>query len=728
MRPRLRRRSLLLWAGLLAGLLFVHRPALLGKVMAGRDAFRLFIPDSVLLLQSLRQGEWPLWNPYLRLGQPFAATLQSEAFYPPEIGITLAFGPYVGFTVHHALHVAAAAVGTFLLARRLRVSVAGSVLSSAAFALSPMLADLHGQRNVVDAACWTPFLVLGALGVARRASAAAAAWLAAGLAGSFLCGSPETLLWQVLLVGAVVGWSARQRRRAVAGAALGAGAWGAALAGLLLVPGVEYALNSSRGDLEGTLEWSASWSQLASMVLPFADQPRDQYWGEDEWFVVTLFAGSIACALAALSFRRSRRVWPFAVGAVVLGLLALGRHFPPAAWVLSVPPFSLFRYPAKYLVGALFCLAMLSGFGLDRTVVLLRRRRPSWRAPAIALAGTLLWLVIALPLSRAPVFRPGLSSGVFWAALAVGLAAALALGLPRRWRRAAVAACAMVELGAYHLMAVGTGWIEPGKLERPSVLGAEIPRPFEGRVSIDAYRPDDLTPKARPQMELSRDALWANRFVEEGFSAPEGYGAPEPKRIDEFHLSEQRAIFDLMGVQYYVRRGPAPFPDLVEVGGGGELPSLYRSETAFPRAFVVHRARPVSDREVIQRLLLPAQLARSEALLAEGDVLSSTGCVGSRAQIARATHNSIEVDAVACQDAYLVVTDSYYPGWVAEVDGREAPVVRADYALRAVPLIAGAHHVVLRYRPASFGVGLALSIVSWATFAVVMWRARRRTA
>ena len=88
-------------------------------------------------------------------------------------------------------------------------------------------------------------------------------------------------------------------------------------------------------------------------------------------------------------------------------------------------------------------------------------------------------------------------------------------------------------------------------------------------------------------MELSRDALWANRFLEEGLSAPEGYGAPEPKRIEEFHLSEGRAIFDLMGVRHYVRRGPAPFPDLVEVAGGGELPSMYRSDTALPRAFVV---------------------------------------------------------------------------------------------------------------------------------------------
>jgi len=698
---------------LVAGVLFVHRQALLGKVMAGRDAFRLFIPDSVFLLESIRHGELPLWNPYLRLGQPFAATLQSEAFYPPEVAVTLAFGPYVGFTVHHALHVAAAAVGMFLLARRLRTSAAGAVVASAAFALSPMLADLHGQRNVMDAACWTPFLVLAALRV--KADFRSVGLLAGAIAGSFLCGSPETLLWQLMLVAAVVSW----RRATVV-----AGVWGAALAGVALVPGVEYALNSSRGGIQGTLEWSMSWAQLASMVFPFADQPRDiRYWGEDEWFVVTLFVGAIVCALAVVGVRRSRRVWPFVAGAAMLALLAMGRHFPPAAWVLSVPPFSLFRYPAKYVVGSLFCVAVLAGFGVDRLAVLLRKLRgPSIRGAALSLVAVAVMLLLSVPITRASLFRPGLSSGVFWSVVAVGLAATLVLGVPRRFRRAALAACAVVELGTYHLIAVGAGWISPERLQRPSALAAAIPLSFEGRISIDAYRPDDLTPKATSQMELSRDALWANRFLEEGLSAPEGYGAPEPKRIEEFHLSQERALLDLMGVAYYVRRGPPPFPHLVKVEGGGELPTLYRADSASPRAFVAEKARVVADGDALRELLS----APSEVLLSEGEAVEATGCTGSSARITRAMHNALEVDAVACQPGYLVVADSYYPGWVAEVDGHEARVVRADYALRAVALPAGSHRVALRYRPMSFAIGLTLSVAAWLSFAFVLLRTRRR--
>ena len=70
--------------GLLAVLAVIYRSAFSGHVLAGRDVFRIFFPDSAFLLESLRAGELPLWNPYVRLGQPFAATLYSQVFYPPR--------------------------------------------------------------------------------------------------------------------------------------------------------------------------------------------------------------------------------------------------------------------------------------------------------------------------------------------------------------------------------------------------------------------------------------------------------------------------------------------------------------------------------------------------------------------------------------------------------------------------------------------------------------------
>jgi uncharacterized membrane protein YfhO len=56
-----------------------------------------------------------------------------------------------------------------------------------------------------------------------------------------------------------------------------------------------------------------------------------------------------------------------------------------------------------------------------------------------------------------------------------------------------------------------------------------------------------------------------------------------------------------------------------------------------------------------------------------------------------------------------VVADTYDPGWKATVDGRDAPLLRANLAFRAVPVDAGRHTVEMRYRPAAVVIGLAIS-------------------
>jgi hypothetical protein len=64
------------------------------------------------------------------------------------------------------------------------------------------------------------------------------------------------------------------------------------------------------------------------------------------------------------------------------------------------------------------------------------------------------------------------------------------------------------------------------------------------------------------------------------------------------------------------------------------------------------------------------------------------------------------------QPGLLVVGDPWYPGWTAVVDGQAAPVLRAYTALRAVPVPAGTHEVVLTYEPVSFRIGLAIAVLA----------------
>ncbi|HZI14973.1 MAG TPA: hypothetical protein VE153_31675, partial [Myxococcus sp.] len=421
--PRTRRAlGLLTVAGLLAMLAFTYSPVLSGQLLAGRDVFRVFFPDSAFLLESLRAGELPLWTPYLRLGQPFAGTLYSQVFYPPRWAAVLVAGPLVSMTVLQVLHAALAAAGVFLLARRLRASWPASLVAGAMAGLSPMMTDLGIQQNVVDAAAWTGFILLAAHDVTHRRGWGPVARLAVYSSLSLFAGSPETTLWQgmVAVLVAGLGGSVRLQREdtaeapasrpsAPSGSAPGGGvlasqvsqaaaavdsasggrplapeaqkaagpmdsapggialapaapravppllvlprredvlaraaaaarvvgglALSAVLAAVALLPAAEFARNSLRSQQGWSeqLAWSVSWPQVLSAVWPLADWPRDRYWGQDQWFLLNLFLGTLPCALAVLgALHGPRRARPFAIGALLLVLLSLGRHFPPA--------------------------------------------------------------------------------------------------------------------------------------------------------------------------------------------------------------------------------------------------------------------------------------------------------------------------------------------------------------------------------------------------------------
>ena len=72
----------------------------------------------------------------------------------------------------------------------------------------------------------------------------------------------------------------------------------------------------------------------------------------------------------------------------------------------------------------------------------------------------------------------------------------------------------------------------------------------------------------------------------------------------------------------------------------------------------------------------------------------------------------MEIAVRAERDAWLVLADTFYPGWNAEVDGEKVPILRANGLYRAVRVEAGEQTVIFRYQPTSFRVGVAVSCVS----------------
>lgn len=81
-------------------------------------------------------------------------------------------------------------------------------------------------------------------------------------------------------------------------------------------------------------------------------------------------------------------------------------------------------------------------------------------------------------------------------------------------------------------------------------------------------------------------------------------------------------------------------------------------------------------------------------------------------EIIKYTPNRIELKSSSPVNTYLLMSEFFYPGWKAYVDGKKVPILRADYLLRAVPLVRGDHSIIFVYRPMSYMFGLILTFLT----------------
>jgi len=171
-----------------------------------------------------------------------------------------------------------------------------------------------------------------------------------------------------------------------------------------------------------------------------------------------------------------------------------------------------------------------------------------------------------------------------------------------------------------------------------------------------------------------------------------GTGAPAPHWIPRFHPQP--------GDKVHATHEPSWDPQL----------GVWENPHVLPRAFVVHRAKVLPD-DAAQTHALRGLDPRSEVILDAAPAPAPSGSGMEPAKIVTLARKRVVVEAESAAPGVLVLSDAWYPGWRVTVDGKPAPLLRADYALHGVALPAGRHTVELTYRSRPAAVGLLLSAV-----------------
>ncbi|MBL8096290.1 MAG: hypothetical protein JNL73_19085 [Anaerolineales bacterium] len=387
----------------------VLAPLLLTNLILARgDMFLYFYPYWDARAAALREWRLPLWTPDLFMGAPFLANPQTGVLYPLN-WLVAPWNAPEAVKISLSLHALLAWVGTYLFARRrLTLAYPGSLLAATVFAIGGYYLAQAEHINQFQALAWFPWLLTAI--TARNRSAWQRSLLGAlMIALQVLAGHTQSVVISGFGAAVVVvieslahdhgSWRSRGWRAGIALWPLGAAAvFAAVLTAAQLLPTFELQRLSLRS---GGLEWRDAVSfSLDPRLLGLTLAPG---YSRSLFTEFVGHVGLIALGLGALGALTSdRRRWP-ALGLVVLGLtFAMGAYNPIYAGLALVPPFNLFRVPARWLFLFAFGAALLAGLGLETWASADRRHR------ALASLGALgPILLIPLALGRTPPGETG---------------------------------------------------------------------------------------------------------------------------------------------------------------------------------------------------------------------------------------------------------------------------------------------------------------------------------
>ncbi|GEM_PF-5109353 len=610
------------------------------KRALGGDVSTAYWQDTLFVVESLRRGELPLWNPFERGGYPFFADPQASLYTPLAwcswlVGLATGSNSIALQEFRQLATPVLAATGLHLFLRTRGLShgacaLAGSVLALGAFARQTITMATYWPWAYLGFSLATFEQVLAAPGLANARRLA----LALILLGT--SGYPPTIFYALLFIVPYTSIRMVQARNTSIPRWTFAASCVALLACLVVfAPMVEHVPLTDRADrdLGYVLSDAVKFEDLTSLLDPNAAGKRQ--------FNGVLVLGCAALGLVARA--RDASVIVIALVGMFGFVLATGSSTPVLPWLAEhVPGFDLFRVASRYAILLQTSLALLAAFGLDHLLRWFRLQR-------------------ALPIDRRK-FIPRWSSS--FAAAIVGLQ--------------------LIDL--HRLTADGTY--------------VPVPDPYAGRELANSlgthrvYNEWSLGP--RPGSRLSiRD--WRGRGQDPmafaRYQDVEAAIAQFPERVAHFEVQhvltgsrnhmptprirrpDQTARFQRIRNHVYRVESFAPAvywtEEIVEADTRGSLWVYVGSDPG---------TIAVIERDVPQKRSEPRHEPSSGHVLARAN-------------------NRLSLEVVARSHGMVVINEVFYAGWSAHVDGEPSELLQVNYLLRGVEVGPGRHVIELRFQP-----------------------------
>jgi hypothetical protein len=718
------------------------------------DITEINYPYRAFFAEELRAGRFSRWCPGLYCGLPLYSESQAGYLHPLKYVLYPWMQTWQAFNLDTVLSIWLTGLATYGWLRR-HFGPAAALTGAAVFGASGYVWGHLIHTSMINALASVPFVVWG-----LEASWTSGRWRGVVLGGAALAIQVFAghLQDSLLTIGLVLVYglyrAATENRLAARVRALGMAVvlagLGVLISGVQWVPSKELLDRSPRagGMTRGDLTFG-SWSPelLPTLVVreAYGTRARDTDWmdGFYPYHEMNTYMGLIAIVLAVIgaggTAARDRWVsfWVILIG--IGCLLMLGRFTLLFDHAHRLPVIGSSREPVRFHLWVSLGVAALAACGVER----LGRPGTVSLKSGLVLAGVLVAVSIPIMIYIYAVVwtQPkewteayhlaryrwlgrelmlGIARTVFLAVTAwfVAWRAARATDRARRAHRAAILPLlVLADLLSAHWVDVPTVdpsyWTVPPASAQRLKDSPEFIRVFgigDKASGEPGYASETVDFRAvRDPLDWSLPLVWH-------LNAAKGNTPMISSRVADFtneKLGKKlgRTRFDLEGDSHIVtgRRRAGDFPGLHRTRAGAAF--IHRNRDALPRVRLM--GQPVYADNQPQAVAALERIGRGlrNQLVVEDPTrpLAADAAVSGTARIALDLPERVVIEAQADTPAYLVLADTFDPGWSATVDGRSAPIRPAYVAFRAVYLTPGSHKIVFTYRPAGFEMGLSLT-------------------
>jgi hypothetical protein len=753
---------------ILAPIVLFSESLFTGKVLYWGTPALQFIPWRYYAWEQISQGILPLWNPLNGMGVPFFANYQLALFYPPGwVAFLFAwFGKTEWMTWAHSLllvmHIIWMGLGMMAFTKKLGYSDLGRVISSLSIALSGYFIARGSFFSMIWTASWIPWILFFLEYVVVKPIPIWSDWkkftglsvclsmlLLAGHAQLAWYGLLFSFAWILMRIISKHGIRALLPHSLIMGSAF---LLSVLLASIQLIPTFEFLTQSQRSsavDYDIAMTFSFWHWRLLGLFLPdlFGNPGYGNYWGYASFWEDSIYIGMLPVIAglgtflwvftnkdAVLKEKKTVLIFLWSILPIAF-ILALGINSPIFQFLYNnIPTFNMFQAPSRFMIWFVLSISLLAGLGVD-----------NWRSPsgkslywtrlmtagcfAITL-GAIICRVLFKDVST--TFIRATSVAGFWS-FVVGL---LSLYKPKSnlLTRRNIWMGLVVCTALFDLLVAG--WklnpLTDNRIFSPQVYPQISTTRFHNtRIYISPedeyllkfrrfFRFSDYTPLEDP-INI-RKILLPNINMLDQVSMVNNFDPMVPYRYAKWMLffqnldyQGQTTILSKIGVMYQVSMDinkPIGI-SLAKITTDGEIywspcavivngeeESFAQLNSDLPQKLLDQKYDPIIIENVDNQKLILGKA---------GDCLSNgKGVVDNL----KRTTNSISFDFNSNQDGWVVVADTWYPGWVVKLDGLTTTNYHADYLFRGLYVPSGNHIIQYIYQPTSFRVGLWLTVFS----------------